>query len=76
MAALRAGALELDKARAVNEVARTLIDSAKVEVEYLRVAGDGKSAFLEAGNAAGGEPRTANALPAWHGPVTRHRLEG
>lgn len=32
--------MELDRARAIAEVAQTAINSAKVEVDYLRIAGD------------------------------------
>jgi hypothetical protein len=71
--ALKSGAMDLDKARAINEIGKTLIDSAKVEVEFLRVTeGDG-SEFL-----AGEQQRLthANGSPAWPGPVTRHTLQG
>ncbi len=32
--------MEIDRAKAIAEVAQTAINSAKVEVDYLRVAGD------------------------------------
>ena len=38
------GTMDLDKARAVNELGKTLIDSAKVEVDYLRTTGGGRAA--------------------------------
>lgn len=66
--AVKAGEIELDKARAVNEIGKTLLDSAKVEVEYLRTTGQGSSQFLEA--ASVGE------LPAGIQSVRRHRLVG
>lgn len=44
---VRAGTIDLDKARAVNELGKTLIDTAKVEVDYLRLAGGGESAFID-----------------------------
>lgn len=44
---VRSGALDLDRARAVNELGKTLIDSAKVEVDYLRATGGGESTFIE-----------------------------
>jgi hypothetical protein len=43
---LKAGTLDLDRARAINDVGQTLINSAKVEVEYLRVSGGGDSTFI------------------------------
>lgn len=44
---LRNGSVDLDKARAVNEVAKTIVDTAKVEVDYLRVTGGGDSEFID-----------------------------
>lgn len=45
---VRAGTIDLDRARAVNQIAGTLIDSARVEVEYRRVVDDaGRSTFVE-----------------------------
>lgn len=41
------GSIDLDKARAVNELGKTLVDTAKVEVDYLRAVGGGESAFLD-----------------------------
>lgn len=65
--AVKAGEIELDKARAVNEIGKTLLDSAKVEVEYLRATGQGSSQFLEAASVP---------LPAGIQSVRRHRLVG
>jgi len=63
---IKAGALDLDKARAINEVAKTLIDSAKVEVDYIKATNDDASntGFI----AAPEQP-----LPPG---VVRHRLRG
>lgn len=52
------GTLDIDKARAVNEVAKTIVDTAKVEIDYARVVGKANSPFIE---------------PPKDG-VTRHRL--
>lgn len=74
--AVKAGTMDLDKARAINEIGKTLIDSAKVEVEFLRVTeGDG-SAFL--GSEQEQTPRLthSNGTSAWPGPVTHHTLQG
>jgi hypothetical protein len=65
--AVKAGEIELDKARAVNDIGKTLLDSAKVEVDYLRATGQGSSQFLE----AAGVP-----LPPGITSVRRHRLVG
>ena len=66
---MKAGTIDLDKARAVNEIGKTLIESAKVEVDYLRVTGGGDSEFIS--SAVG----TSNLPPGITG-VTRHRLAG
>lgn len=38
--------MDLDRAKAINEVAQTLINSAKVEVEALRVIGGNGTGFI------------------------------
>lgn len=45
LAGVKDGTIDLDRARAVNEIGKTLVDTARVEVDYLRVAG-GESEFL------------------------------
>ena len=45
---IKSGAIDLEKARAINEVSKTIIDTAKVEVDYLKVNNGGESAFIEA----------------------------
>lgn len=67
--AVKAGSLELDQARAVNELAKTIVDTAKVEVDYLRTTGGGESAFID--TAVG-----ASNLPQGITGITRHRLSG
>lgn len=67
--AVKAGEIDLDRARQVNEIGKTLIDSAKVEVEYLKATGGGESSFID--TAAG-----ADNLPPGITGITRHRLAG
>ncbi len=40
--------MEIERARAIADVAQTIINSAKVEVDYLKVAGGAGSKFLTA----------------------------
>lgn len=61
--AVKTGEMDLDRARAVNEIGKTLIDSAKVEVEFLRTTGGEESPFIE------------QKLPAGIVGITRHRLK-
>ena len=66
--AVKAGTLQLDQARAVNDIAKTLVDSAKVEVAYIAATGSGESGFIEPEPA----PRLGNGITG----VVRHRLQG
>lgn len=67
--------MEPDRARAIAQVATVLVDTAKVEVDYLKATGQDRAGFLE-------EPATVPALPAQvtaHNPFptsVRHRLDG
>lgn len=61
--------VDLDTARAVNEVAKTLVDTAKVEVDYIRAAGGGESTFID--TAVG-----QNNLPTGITGIVRHQLRG
>jgi hypothetical protein len=67
--AVKTGAVDLDKARQINEIAKTIVDTAKVEVDYLRVTDGGESAFID--SAIG-----ADNLPNGITGITRHRLAG
>lgn len=65
--AVKAGTLDLDRARAVNELGRSITETAKVEVEYLRATGGGESTFIS--SAVGND----NLPPGITG-ITRHRI--
>lgn len=64
--AVRAGTLQIDQARAVNELAKTLVDTAKVEVSYIETTGSNGSQFIEH------KPEPQNGITG----VVRHRLAG
>jgi hypothetical protein len=76
--------LDVERANATVEVARTLIASAKVQVDYLRATGqtDSQDAFLQPAPAetAPALPPAARANPAEPGngivSITRHALKG
>lgn len=73
----RAHPMEPDRARAVAQVASVLIDTAKVENEYLKMTGQDRSAFLEQPAETGGVPRIGS--PSANNPFPTsvvHRLEG
>ena len=69
MDAVRAKTIDLDHARMVNDIGKTLIDSAKVEVEFLRVAEETKSDFLN-------PPKKIEGLPKGITGITQHRIGG
>ena len=69
--AVKNGTLDLDKARQINEVAKTIVETAKVEVDYLRVAGGGESSFIDT---AVGADNLPPHLP--QNSVFQHRLQG
>lgn len=62
--------MDVDRARAVAQVAGVLVDTARVEVEYLKQVGDG-SRFLDSSATAGDTPRITSTPT---GIV--HRLQG
>lgn len=67
--------MDVDRARAVAQVAGVLVDTAKVEVDYLKATGQNSTPFLEV-------PPDQPYLPREEGPqngitsITRHRLVG
>lgn len=64
--------MEPDRARAVAQVASVLVDSAKVEVDYLKVTGQDRASFIEPPPAA----LTDEGVPSAHNPFPRviHRV--
>ena len=40
------GSIDIDRARTINEIGKTLVDSAKVEVDYLRATDGKETGFL------------------------------
>jgi len=71
----RENPMEPDRARAIGQVASVLIDSARVEVDYIKATGADRSGFLEGQTSTpqlGNEPTAHNPFPS----VTRHRLNG
>lgn len=78
--------MEIERARAVSEVAQTIINSAKVEVEHMKVAGGKGSGFLPQEEKTGSPSpqigvsptptgvKQVSALPGGR-TVTTHRLK-
>jgi hypothetical protein len=84
--AVKDGTLDVDRARVINEVGRTLCDTARVEVAYYNATGRGQSGFLEAEKPHQGprlvgeaEKPQQGSRPAEQNPfggITRHLLRG
>jgi hypothetical protein len=78
--------MEIERARAMAQVAGVLVDTAKVEIEYLKVTKQNSSSFLEelpieefkgiGTENADQVRRTATGVVEREGNVTRHRLLG
>jgi len=69
--AVKSGAMDLDRARAVNEISKTIIDTARVEVDFIKTQKEGDSEFLR--------PPEAPALPEPGNGIVgivRHQLKG
>lgn len=70
--------MDIERAKAVATVASVLVDTAKVENEYLKLSGQDRSNFLETppdnllGIPQGNGPAAHNPFPS----VVRHRIQG
>lgn len=67
--------MEPDRARAIAQVAGVLVDTAKVEVEYLKATGQDRAGFLEEPPQIASDSSGAG-LPNGISSITRHRLQG
>jgi len=75
--AVKAGDMSPEQAKGVNELAQTLINTAKVEVDFIRATGGTGTGFvpLELDDSAGAS-QTNTGLKAWNAGVTVHKLRG
>lgn len=66
--------MDIERAKAVATVASVLVDTAKVENEYLKITGQDRAGFLEMPDEGMKlvAPSANNPFPS----VVRHRLEG
>jgi len=74
---VKKGDVCLERARAVNELAKTIVDTARVEVDFIRATDGTESAFLTNGQASPNpRPALGNGEPLPNGIVgiTRHAL--
>jgi len=69
--------MDIERAKAVAQVASVLVDTAKVENDYLKITGQDRSNFLETQIEKDGMPQIT--APAAHNPFPTsvlHRLQG
>lgn len=72
--AVKSGEMEIERAKTVAEIGQTIINTAKVEIDYIKATdADFQSGFLSATQVSGNQPQiTIGATPV----VTRvHRLK-
>ena len=69
----RENPMEIERARAVAQVASVIIDSAKVEVDFIKASGAIGSDFIQPEQA---DDDKAGALPPGITGITRHRITG
>lgn len=60
------GTLSLDQAKTVSELSQVIVNTAKVEVDYLKAGGISSSAFIE----------VPEEIPSGITSIVRHRLAG
>ncbi len=68
--------MEIDRARAVSQVAATLVDSARVEVEMLRVTGEQVGTGFIPLPDSPGKPEIPSGFPPGITSVRQHRIKG
>lgn len=66
LAGLKDGTVAIEKAKAISDVAQTIINTAKVEVDYAKATGQKGSTFLD----------KPTGFPAGITGVTQHRIKG
>ena len=74
---LKDGSIDIEKAKVMGEIGQVLINTAKVEVDFIRANNGGHSEFLEN---SGVTPKiqktqTSTGLKVVEGNVTRHILK-
>lgn len=69
--------IDIERARAVSDIAQTIVNTAKVEIDFLRVSGGKGSGFIPDQNAQPALPDGTTVVDKKPGvTVTRHTLKG
>ena len=75
----RENPMDIERAKAVAQVASVLVDTAKVENEYLKITGQDRGNFLEQpSEIEGGTARITHSASPFPGVtgITTHRMKG
>lgn len=72
---LKNGTIDIDKAKAISLVADTIIDTAKVEVDFIRVSGENGTQFIAAQSEKPKISPTPTGEVVRSGNVTTHKLK-
>lgn len=78
---VKAGTTSIDQAKTIADLSQVIVNTAKVEVDYLRATDDGKSQFLSAtadtsNPPLGGGDTDTKVLASGVLSITRHRIGG
>ena len=74
MQKLKDGTLDVEKAKTIGDLSQVIINSAKVEVDFVRANGGGKSDFFS--NPVKQISNTSTGTKTVEGNVTVHKLRG
>ena len=73
IAKLKEGQIELETAKTIGDLSQVIINSAKVEVDFVRANGGGKSEFFA--NEVKQISETPTGMKVVNGGITTHRLK-
>jgi hypothetical protein len=72
LSGIQDGTMDIEKAKAIGEISQVAINLAKVEVDFVRANGGGRSDFFEGGKQI---TQTPTGLKIVNGNVTTHTLK-
>ena len=75
MRAVKDGSIDIDKAKAISDLGQTVINAAKVEVDYAKATGQNGSRFL-GNDSAPALPSGDTVTPVPGGRIVTHKLKG
>jgi hypothetical protein len=73
IAGVKDGSVSIEKAKTISELSQVIVNTAKVEVDYVRANNGGKSRFIGISEDKG-QPASSKALPNGITGVRRHLI--